>query len=187
MKKILSILTCLIFLGLLVQAISFARQETPKTGDKKFDTYLKSMNEEARADPDGFIRRLSERHNLPEQEIREAKDQHNLDFGETYMATVLARRSNRKVGEIAAEYKQNQGQGWGVMAQRMGIKPGSPAFKEMKAEAKGHADYMKAMNKSRNKELERERAKEKERQREKEKARKTKDEAESKGKQDRIR
>jgi len=101
------------------------------------------------------------------------------------MATVLARRSNRKVGEIAAEYKQNQGQGWGVMAQRMGIKPGSPAFKEMKAEAKGHANYMKAMNKNRNKELERERAKEKER--EKEKARKIKDEPGSKGKQDRIR
>ncbi|MBP6059412.1 MAG: hypothetical protein KA522_01415 [Candidatus Saccharicenans sp.] len=185
MKKILSILTCLIFLALLVQCLSFAQEETPKTGDKKFDTYLKRINEEAKGDPEGFIRRLSERHNLPEQEIREAKEKHGLDFGETYMATVLARRSNRKVGEIAAEYKQNQGQGWGVMAQRMGIKPGSPAFKEMKAEAKGHANYMKAMNKNRNKELERERAKEKER--EKEKARKIKDEPGSKGKQDRIR
>jgi hypothetical protein len=164
----------------MVQAISFAKEGTPKTGDKKFDSYLKRINEEAKGDPEGFIRRLSERHNLPEQEIREAKEKHGLDFGETYMATVLARRSNRKVGEIAAEYKQNQGQGWGVMAQRMGIKPGSPAFKEMKAEAKGHANYMKTMNKNRNKELERERAKEKER--EKEKARKIKDEPGSKGK-----
>lgn len=175
MKKILCALTCLVFLGLLFQAISFAQEEAPKTGDKKFDSYLKSINEEARADPEGFIRRLSERHNVPEQEIREAKEKHGLDFGETYMATILARKSNRMVLEVAGEYKQNQGQGWGVMAQRMGIKPGSPAFKEMKAEAKEHANYLKNMNKKRNKELERERAKEKERQREKEKAQKIKD------------
>ena len=83
MKKILCALTCLVFLGLLFQAISFAQAETPKTGDKKFDSYLKSINEEARADPEGFIRRLSERHNVPEQEIREAKEKHGLDFGET--------------------------------------------------------------------------------------------------------
>ncbi len=184
MKKILSILTCLIFLALLVQCLSFAQEETPKTGDKKFDTYLKRINEEAKGDPEGFIRRLSERHNLPEQEIREAKEKHGLDFGETYMATVLARRSNRKVNEIAAEYKQNKGQGWGVMAQRMGIKPGSPAFKQMKAEAKEHGDQMKAMNKKKKKELERaqRQAKEQEKQREKEKARKVKDEPGSKGK-----
>ncbi|MDD8031010.1 MAG: hypothetical protein PHQ25_03320 [Acidobacteriota bacterium] len=155
MKRILGFLTCLFFLALLVQSLSFAQEETPKTGDKKFDSYLKRINEEAKSDPEGFIRRLSARHNLPEQEIREAKEKHGLDFGETYMATVLARRTNRKVVEIAAEYQQNKGQGWGVMAQRMGIKPGSPAFKQMKAEAKEHADQMKAMNKKKKKELER--------------------------------
>ncbi|MGQ9801335.1 MAG: hypothetical protein ACUVRL_06705 [Candidatus Saccharicenans sp.] len=180
MKKLVIGLSCLVFLAFLVQSYSFAQEESPKTGDKKFDSYLQRMNEEAKGDPEGFLRRLSERHNVPEQEIREAREKHGLDFGETYMATVLARRTNRKVGEVAEYYKQNKGQGWGVMAQRMGIKPGSPEFKQMKAEAKGHVDHLKAKNKMRKKELERE--KEKEREKARQKAEKVKGETAGKGK-----
>lgn len=161
MKKIFAGLTCLVFLFLLLPGSLIAQEENPKTGDKKFDSYLKRMNEEAKEDPEGFIRRLSERHNVPEQEIREAREKHGLDFGETYMATVLARRTNQRVAVIAEQYKQNKGQGWGVMAQRMGIKPGSPEFKQMKAEAKGHAEHLKNMNKMKKKEMEREREREK--------------------------
>ncbi len=151
MKKFIIAATGLVFLALLAQAAVPAQQTAPGTGDRKFDAQLKSLNEEAKADPDGFIRRLSERHGIAEQEIREAKAKHGLDDADTYMSTVLARRANRRVGDVAAEYKQNQGQGWGVMAQRMGIKPGSAAFKQMKAEAKGHAKQMKAMSKNKRK------------------------------------
>ncbi|MCX8159727.1 MAG: hypothetical protein N3G18_02195 [Candidatus Saccharicenans sp.] len=170
MKKILRGLTCLLFFFLMIQINLRAQEEGPKTGDKKFDAYLKRMNEEARADPEGFIRRLSERHNVPEPEIREAREKHGLDFGETYMATVLARRTNRSVSEIAGQYKHNKGQGWGVMAQRLGLKPGSPEFKQMKAEAKAQADHFMAMNKMRKKELERDREKAKEKEKTKQKA-----------------
>ncbi|MDI6849575.1 MAG: hypothetical protein QME69_07260 [Candidatus Saccharicenans sp.] len=161
MKNIFVGLTCLVFLFLLLPGSLIAQEENPKTGDKKFDAYLKRMNEEAKGDPEGFIRRLSERHNVAEQEIREAREKHGLDFGETYMATVLARRTNQRVIAIAEQYQQNKGQGWGVMAQRMGIKPGSPEFKQMKAEAKSHADYLRNMNKMKKKEMEREREREK--------------------------
>ncbi|MGB9906903.1 MAG: hypothetical protein ACPLRR_05895 [Candidatus Saccharicenans sp.] len=146
------------------------RKKLRRPGDKKFDTYLKKMNEEATGDPEGFIRRLSERHNIPEQEIRAAKEKHGLDFGDTYMATVLARRAHWNVSEVAEQYKQNKGQGWGVMAQRMGIKPGSPEFKQMKAEAKGHVDHLKAKNKMKMKEMEREREREKEREKARQKS-----------------
>jgi hypothetical protein len=33
---------------------------------------------------------------------------------------------------VLRDYEQNRGQGWGVIAQRMGIKPGSPAFHALK-------------------------------------------------------
>lgn len=175
MNRVISVLIGVAFLLLLVQGPAFSQEETPKTGDKKFDSYLKRMNEEAKGDPEGFLRRLSERHNVPEQEIRQAKEKHGLDFGETYMATVLARRTNRNVNEVAEQYRQNKGQGWGVLAQRMGIKPGSPEFKQMKAEAKGHVDHLKARNKLRKKEMEREREREKEREKAQQKAGKIKD------------
>ena len=162
MKKFTAMTIGFVFLALLVQVVAYARQATPGTGDRRFDAQLKRINEEAKGDPDGFIRRLSERHGIAEQEIREAKARHGLDDADIYMSTVLARHANRRVGDVAAEYKQNRGQGWGVMAQRMGIKPGSAAFKQMKAEAKGHANHMKAVSKNKRKlqeqEMERERS-----------------------------
>jgi len=161
MKKILTIATCLIFLALIVQGVANAQQTTPGTGDKKFDARLRKINEEAKADPEGFLRRLSERHNIPEQEIREAKEKHGLDDADTYMAAALASKAKRRVGDVAAEYKQDQGKGWGVTAQRMGIKPGSPEFKALKADAKGHVKHMKTMAKNKQKQHEQEMAKEK--------------------------
>ena len=162
MKKFTAMTIGFVFLALLVQVVAYAQLATPGTGDRKFDAQLKRINEEAKGDPDGFIRRLSERHGIAEQEIREAKARHGLDDADIYMSTVLARHANRRVGDVAAEYKQNRGQGWGVMAQRMGIKPGSAAFKQMKAEAKGHANHMKAVSKNKRKlqeqEMERERS-----------------------------
>lgn len=151
MKKLMIAVMGLVFLALLAQAAVPAQQTAPGTGDRKFDAQLKSINEEAKADPEGFIRRLSERHGIAEQEIREAKAKHGLDAADIFMSIVLARRANRRIGDVAAEYKQNQGKGWGVMAQRMGIKPGSAAFKQMKADAKGHANHMKAMSKNKRK------------------------------------
>jgi hypothetical protein len=151
MKKLLTAATCLVFLVLFVQGVGNAQQATTVTGDRKFDAQLKRINEEAKADPEGFVRRLSEKHGIPQQEILEAKEKYRLDDAGTYMATAVARRTNRRVDEVAAEYGQNQGKGWGVTAQRMGIKPGSPEFKQMKDDAKGHADYMKTMAKNKQK------------------------------------
>lgn len=149
MKKIFAAVGSLIFLAVLALGVANAQQATAGTGNKKFDAQLKALNDEAKTDPDGFLRRLSRHHNVPEEEIRQAKRDHHLDDADVYMATVLARRANRRVGDVAAEFEKNKGQGWGVMAQRMGIKPGSPEFKRMKAEAKGHTKHMKSLAKTR--------------------------------------
>jgi len=173
MKRILSAATCLAFLGLLVQGAAFTQQT--KTGDRKLDSYLKKIDEQAKADPDGFFRQLSLKHNIPEVEIRQARERHGFSYGDTYMATALARRANRRVGDVAAEYKQNQGKGWGVMAMRMGIKPGSAEFKELKTNARGSLVHMKTVAKAKKKQqkLEIERTREHDR--------KIKDEARGKG------
>ncbi len=143
MRKFLAASACAVSLTFLVLGTGLARQ--PDTGDRKLDSLLGKINKEAKADPDGFLKQLSQKHNIPEEEIRRAKEQHGLEAGDIYMATALARRTRRPVGDIAAEYKQNQGRGWGVMAQRMGIKPGSPEFKELKDDARGSVDYMRAV------------------------------------------
>jgi len=173
MKKILTAATCLIFLGLLVPSVAFALQTS--TGDRKLDSLLGKINEQAKADPEGFIKQLSQKHGIPEEEIRQAKEKHGLSDGDTYMATALAHKTSRSVGDVAAEYKQNQGKGWGVMAMNMGIKPGSPEFKELKANARGSVDHMKTMAKAKKSRQEREMGKGREH------GRKTKDKAQGKG------
>lgn len=138
--------TCLVFLGLHFTPGVASAQRTA-TGDRKLDALLGKINEQAKADPDGFICQLSLKHNIPEEEIRHAEERHDLSYGETYMATALARISRRPIGAVAEEYSQNQGRGWGVMAIKMGIKPGSPEFKLMKANARGSVDHMKTLAK----------------------------------------
>jgi hypothetical protein len=145
MKKLLIAATFLVFLGLHFQSVAFALQTG--TGDWNLDYQLGKINELAKADPDGFFKQLSQNYGIPQKQIRQAKGQHGLSYGDTYMATALARKNNRRVGDVAAEYEQNQGKGWGVMAMNMGIKPGSPEFKELKAGARGYVDHMKTMAK----------------------------------------
>jgi len=160
MKKILTTATFLVFLGLHFQSVAFALQTG--TGDWNLDNQLGKINELAKADPDGFIKQLSQNYIIPQQEIRRAKGKYGLSYGDTYMATALARKNNRRVGDVAAEYERNQGKGWGVMAMNMGIKPGSPEFKQLKAGARGSVDHMKTMAKDKKRQQKQEMEKERE-------------------------
>ena len=170
MKKVPISTVVLAFLAALFLGRAYAQQPAGAgTGDKKFDAQLKALNEEAKSDPEGFLRRLSQRHNIPEEQIRQAKEKNGLDDADTYMATALARRAKRPVGDVAAEYRKNKDQGWGAMARNMGIKPGSPEFKQLKADAKIHTTYMKGQAKARQKrekEMEKQKGKDKGRNKE---------------------
>jgi len=173
MKKFLTAATGLVFLALLIHGAAFAQQA--RTGDRKLDSWLGKINERAKADPDGFIYQLSQKHNIPEVEIRQAREQHNLSYGDTYMATALSRLSKRPVGLVAEDFNKNRGRGWGVMAMNLGIKPGSPEFKQMKANARGSVGHLKTMAKAKKKQHDQEMEKEREH------ARKIKEEAQGKG------
>jgi hypothetical protein len=172
MKQFLTAATFLVFLALHFQSVAFALQTS--TGDWNLDSLLGKINERAKADPDGFIQQLSQNYGIPEEDIRQAKEKHGLSDGDTYMATALARKTNRRLGDLAAEYKQNQGKGWGVMAMNMGIKPGSPEFKELKTGARGSVGHMKTMAKDKTKQQKQQTKKEREH------GRKVKDEAQAK-------
>ena len=147
MKKLLTAAACLAFVTLLVHGAAFG--QGADTGDRRFDRYLREMNQEGKADPEGFVRMLSQKHGIPEEEILQAREQHRLEPADMYMASFLAQKTRRSVQDVAAQYKGNQGQGWGVMAQNMGIKPGSAEFKQMKTGAKGQVSQMKHQAKAR--------------------------------------
>lgn len=173
MKKLMATAAGLIILALLAHGAAVVRPSN--TGDRDLDSLLGKINDRAKADPDVFFRQLSQQHNIPEEEIRQAKERHSLSYGDTYMATALSRLSKRPVGAVAEEYKRGQGKGWGVTALNMGIKPGSPEFHQMKANARGSVGHMKTMAKAKK------RQEKQEMQRERENDRKIKNEAQGQG------
>jgi len=150
MKRLLTVATCVVFLALLFQGVAQAQQAT--SGDKKLDGWLKQMNKQGEQDPEGFVRHLSDTWGVPQDEIRQAREQHRLTYGDTYMAAAIAKQSQRRVGDVAAQFKQQgqgQNQGWGVIAEQNGVKPGSPQFHQMKNQAKGSVSKLKAQNRHR--------------------------------------
>jgi hypothetical protein len=132
---------------ILVASVAHGWGSAPggSTGDRQLDATLASLGNEAQTDPGGFVGLLSSRYGVPEQEIRQARDTYGLGAGDLFMATALAGASHRPVLSVAGEYRKNQGQGWGVMAKRLGIKPGSREFHELKAGAQGSLDHMHAL------------------------------------------
>jgi hypothetical protein len=52
--------------------------------------------------------------------------------GDIYYACAIASALGRPCREIVDIYERDHGQGWGAIAQRLGIKPGSAAFHALK-------------------------------------------------------
>ncbi len=154
MSRFLATALGLVLLAAVAQAADPVQQ--PTTGDRKLDGILKAMNTQAQADPDGFLKQLAARHAVPEEDLRQARDAQGLSAGDLFMASFLAKTTQKPVLQVAEEYKKNQGKGWGVMAKEMGIKPGSPAFHELKNGARGQLDQMKNAAKGRQQKMSKE-------------------------------
>ena len=163
MKKFLAVLAGLIFLGLFVRGAVSAQQ--PKTGDRRLNSLLGKIETRAEIEPDVFFQQLSRKHDIPEREIREAKERNGLGYGDIYMATALSKISKKPVGAVAEDFRNNPGRGWGVMALSLGIKPGSPDFKLMKANARDSVDRMKTVSKAKKRQHKEELAREREQDR----------------------
>ncbi|TAL16200.1 hypothetical protein EPN96_10140 [bacterium] len=53
--------------------------------------------------------------------------------GDAYMVLQISNVTKKPVEVVIQEYKVNKHKGWGVMAQNLGIKPGSPEFHGLKS------------------------------------------------------
>ena len=52
--------------------------------------------------------------------------------GDVYMALRIGEVAKQPVERVVAELKKNKGQGWGVIAKNLGIRPGSKEFHALK-------------------------------------------------------
>ena len=114
-----------------------------RTGDVWMDTQLGQVSDYGRRDRSYFVDDLVGAYGAPRYLVNELLDKRRWDPGDVFYASALAYTARRPLLDVTREYENNKGQGWGVIAQRMGIKPGSAEFHALKGsmgKSKGRYD-----------------------------------------------
>jgi hypothetical protein len=104
---------------------------SPRTGDVWVDARLGDINVFARGDRTGFVDEVVVSTGAPRAYIGGLLDR-GWAPGDIYYACLLARQLRLPCETVSREYERNPGQGWGAVAQRLGIKPGSAEFHALK-------------------------------------------------------
>lgn len=120
MKKIVFVL-----LALLIMCGSAMAAST-------LDGFLNNLNIQARADINGFSAKLSAQFGVPELQVRTVIGSVR-EPADAFMSLQLGQWTQKPVEQVVRVYQANQGKGWGVIAKRMGIKPGSAEFHALKS------------------------------------------------------
>jgi hypothetical protein len=122
---------------------------SPRTGDAFIDARLGDVNVFGRGDTDGFIDEIVVSFGAPRYLVRELIEDRRWAPGDVYYACALAYQLKKPCGYVSDIYQKDHAQGWGVIAKRLGIKPGSPEFHTMKKNING--GYMRMDGKAKSK------------------------------------
>ena len=93
--------------------------------------WVKDFNIMVQADPAGFRTRMAARFRIGDAQITAVLGNVSSP-ADAYIVLRLGEMSRRPTDDVLREYKASKGKGWGVIAQRLGIKPGSEEFHALK-------------------------------------------------------
>jgi hypothetical protein len=105
----------------------------PRTGDAWVDQALADVNQYGDRYRDAFVDELVRYYAAPREYVDDLLDQQHWAPGDVYYACAIAQVVGRSCRYVAEEWQRDHGAGWGALAQRMGIKPGSDEFHRLKA------------------------------------------------------
>jgi len=109
----------------------------PRTGDVWVNTWLVDMNQYGGRYQSSFVDEMVRSYGAPRNYVSSLLGQRGWSPGDVYMACSIAQILGRPCSYVVDQYsafnRDNPGQGWGVMAQRLGIKPGSAEFHRLKS------------------------------------------------------
>ncbi len=130
-----SVLSIALFAGLAVASAGSQAQTVGyniRTGDVWVDNRLGEINDYGNRYRDPFVNEMTQQYGAPRSLIEQLLGQRGWAPADVYYACAIARSLNLPCLDVVREYDRNPGQGWGAVAKRMGIKPGSPAFHALK-------------------------------------------------------
>lgn len=134
MKLKNALLTLALGLSLSGAVASQVISYNPRSGDVWVDSQLGYMNDYGRSNRDYFADDIVNNFGAPRYLVNELLTERRWQPGDVYYACALAYQMHRPCGDVVKQYESNRGQGWGVIAQRMGIKPGSAQFHALKGQ-----------------------------------------------------
>lgn len=107
----------------------------PFTGDAWIDTRVDDYNDYWRTDRERYLDIMNQRFGYDRQWFEDTLRRGDVSAGELYYACTLARQTGRDCDDVLSDRQEfsGRGQGWGAMAKRYGIKPGSAEFHRMKS------------------------------------------------------
>ncbi len=133
-----------VFIGLFAHNVAFSM-------DVDFAKELESINELAKDDFEGFLLGLNNSFGVKKSKIKKMMAEHKMKPSDVFMALKLSSVTERLLDEVIKSFRENRGKGWGVIAKRMGIKPGSREFHELKASSRDFAKGHKKKNQGKSK------------------------------------
>ena len=93
--------------------------------------WVRDFNARVQADPAGFRARIAARFQIGDAQITAVLG--NVSGpADAYIVLRFGEMSRHPIDYVLREYKASRGKGWGVLAQRLGIKPGSEEFHALK-------------------------------------------------------
>src|SRR5512139_1767086 len=124
---------------------------SPILGAADLDSFIKSLNVQAQADLGAFKVRLSTQFGVPVPKVEAVMASVGTP-GDAYMCFRVGQVASKPVEVVTKEYQAHKGQGWGVIAKNLGIKPGSKEFQALKKGDLGGADAEAGKGKGKGKE-----------------------------------
>lgn len=104
----------------------------PRTGDAWVDQTLGDINAYGARYRDAFIDELVRYHGAPRDYVTDLLVEQRWAPGDVYYACAIAQVAGRSCRYVADAWQRDHGEGWGALAKRMGIEPGSDEFHRLK-------------------------------------------------------
>jgi len=117
------------------------------TGDSELDRSLEALNKGAKENISEFAKKLGRKFGISESTTERLLKRVGMSPGDVYMTAKVSKISKRSIEDVENAYKENKGKGWGVIAKKLGIKPGSKEFHELKKDDSGILEDYKAKGK----------------------------------------
>lgn len=104
----------------------------PRSGDAWIDRQLADTNSYAARYPQSFADEMARYYSVPRDYVEAMLLQPSWEAGDILMACALAQVAAQPCRAVVREWSRDHAEGWGGVARRLQVKPGSRQYRELR-------------------------------------------------------